>query len=93
MVQVEDMKEETHDEVLKVGESLMMKIVLLNRQNNVQEPTQRRNLFRTMCKEKGKCYKLIIDSGSTNNLVSTEMVENLGLKKIAHPTPYRVSWL
>ena len=54
-----------------------------------QEPTQRRNLFRTMYKEKGRCCKLIIENGSTNNLVSMEMVNKLGLNKITHPTPYR----
>lgn len=26
-------------------------------------------------------------------MVSTEMVDKLGLKKITHPTAYRVSWL
>lgn len=35
----------------------------------------------------------MIDSGSTNNLVSTKMVEKLGLKKIKHPILYKVSWL
>ena len=39
-----------------------------------------------MCKAKGECYELIIENGSTNNLVSTEMVDKLGLKKITHPT-------
>eukprot|EP00253_Pinus_taeda_P008094 PITA_08094 len=42
---------------------------------------------------KGKCCKMIIDSGSTDNLVSTEMVEKLGLKRLKHPSPYRVLWL
>eukprot|EP00253_Pinus_taeda_P009388 PITA_09388 len=36
---------------------------------------------------------MIIDSGSTDNLVSVDMVEKLGLKRLKHPTPYRVSWL
>eukprot|EP00253_Pinus_taeda_P028700 PITA_28700 len=36
---------------------------------------------------------MIIDSKSTDNLVSTEMVEKLGLKRLKHPNPYRVSWL
>eukprot|EP00253_Pinus_taeda_P023280 PITA_23280 len=36
---------------------------------------------------------MIIDSGNTDNLVSVEMVEKLGLKRLKHPTPYRVSWL
>lgn len=46
-----------------------------------------------MCKQKGKCCKLIIDNGSTNNLVSLEKVDKLGLERMAHPTPYKVSWL
>lgn len=36
---------------------------------------------------------MIIDSGSTDNLVSTEVVEKLKLKTMKHPTPYKVSWL
>eukprot|EP00253_Pinus_taeda_P030181 PITA_30181 len=46
-----------------------------------------------MCKSHGKCCKLIIDSGSTDNLVATKMVEKLGLKRLKHPNPYKVSWL
>ena len=46
-----------------------------------------------MCKARGKCCKLIIDNGSTDNLVSTKMVDKVGLERITHPTPYRVSWL
>jgi hypothetical protein len=34
-----------------------------------------------------------VDSGSTDNLVSTEMVEKLELKTRKHPSPYRVTWL
>lgn len=50
-------------------------------------------MFWIVCKSHGKCYKLIINSGSTNNMVATEMVGKLGLKKLKHPTTYRVSWL
>lgn len=35
----------------------------------------------------------MIDSGNIDNLVSTEMVKKIGLKRIRHPTPYKVSWL
>jgi hypothetical protein len=34
-----------------------------------------------------------VDSGSTDNLVATEMVEKLGLETHRHPSPYKVSWL
>ena len=58
-----------------------------------QEPPQRKTLFRTLCKVRGKVYKVIVDSNSTNNIASVEMVEKLGLKKLPHPNPYKVSWL
>jgi hypothetical protein len=37
--------------------------------------------------------KVIIDSGSIDNLVSTKMVEKLRLETITHLDLYRVSWL
>jgi hypothetical protein len=48
-------------------------------------------LFRTAYKTNDKVCKIIIDSGSTDNLVSTEMVEKMKLEIIAHPSPYKVS--
>jgi hypothetical protein len=37
--------------------------------------------------------KVIVDSGSTDNLISTEMVEKLELETTDHLNPYKVSWL
>ena len=71
----------------------MLKRVLVNIEKQVHELVQRKSLFRTRCKSQGKCCKMVIDSGSTDNLVSTEMVEKLGLKRMKHRTPYKVSWL
>eukprot|EP00253_Pinus_taeda_P029988 PITA_29988 len=74
--------------VLKVnqqeGEELMLLSWRMLRRHLKKQKTHRKQ---------GKCYKLIIDSGSTDNLVAVEMVEKLGLKKLKHPTPYKVSWL
>ena len=75
------------------GESLVVNKVLLKQTKEVTEPAQRKTLFRSICKVQGKCCQLVIDSGSTNNLVSTEVIEKLKLKIREHPTPYRVSWL
>jgi hypothetical protein len=36
---------------------------------------------------------MIFDSGSTDNLVSTKMVEKLELEMTVHPMSYKVSWL
>ena len=63
------------------GESLLVRKAAVG----INETVQRRILFRTVCKTKGKCYKLIIDSGSTNNLVSIEIVDKLELKKTVNP--------
>eukprot|EP00253_Pinus_taeda_P015300 PITA_15300 len=77
----------------ETGEALVLHKVLLKPVDESVEQTQRKALFRTICKSQGKCCKMIIDSGSTDNLVSTEMVEKLGLERLKHPSPYRVSWL
>jgi hypothetical protein len=75
------------------GRSLMMKKVLLKQEPETEKPVQRNNLFRTTCKTKDRVCKVIIDSGSTDNLVSTEMVEKIELETTAHLTLYKVSWL
>jgi hypothetical protein len=75
------------------GRSLMMRKVLLMPEKEAENPTQRNRLFRTACKTKDRVCKVIVDNGSTNNLISIEMVEKLELETIVHPSPYRVSWL
>jgi hypothetical protein len=75
------------------GRSLMMMKVLLMQEPKTKKPEKRNNLFRTACKMKDRVCKVIIDSGRTDNLVSTKMVENLELETIAHPTSYKASWL
>ena len=62
----------------------MMNKVLLKPKKKPSEPAQRKSLFRTTCKVQGKCCKMVIDSGSTDNLVSTEMVEKLRLNNTKH---------
>lgn len=86
-------KTQEAENVPETGESLLLKKVLLKPEKEAIEPAQRKALFRTICKIKGKCCKVVIDSGSTDNLVSTEVVEKLKLKKTKHPIPYKVSWL
>ena len=71
------------------GEALLVRKAVVG----INEIVQRRSLFRTVCKTKGKCCKLITNSGSSDNLVSTEMVDKLKLKRTIHPEPYRVAWM
>ena len=61
--------------------------------DKTQEPCQRSNLFRTCCKSGGKVYNVIVDGGSTDNLVAEEMVQKLGLRRMRHPCPCKIGWL
>ena len=58
-----------------------------------EEPSQRRALFRMKCKIMGKVCKVIINLGSTNNIVLEEVVSKIKLKRTPHSSPYRVTWL
>jgi hypothetical protein len=69
----------------------MMRKVLLKPEKEAENLVQRNILFRTACKTKDRVCKVIVDSGSTDNIISTEMVEKM--ETIEHPSPYRVSWL
>jgi hypothetical protein len=89
----EAQRRDVENEDTEGGRSLMMHKVLLTPGKEVEDSTQRSRLFRTACKTKDWVCKVIVDSGSTDNLVSTEMVEKLELETTDHPSPYKVSWL
>ncbi|XP_057842117.2 uncharacterized protein LOC131051562 [Cryptomeria japonica] len=57
-----------------------------------REPPQRKTLFRTKCKSHSKVFRLVVDFGSTENLVSKEMVDKLKFVKLPHPNPSHLSW-
>jgi hypothetical protein len=71
----------------------MMRKVILKPEKEMENPVQRNSLFRTTCKTKDRVCKVIVDSGSIDNLVYTKMVEKMELETVAHPSPYKVSWL
>ena len=50
----------------------------------------RKNVFHTKCTSQGKVGLMIIDSGSFENVVSTKMVQKLGLKTVPHPNSYKL---
>jgi hypothetical protein len=89
----EAQRHDVEDEDTGSGKSLTVHKVILKSEKEVDSSAQRCRLFRTTCKTKGWKCKVIVDSGSTDNLVSTEMVEKLELKMHRHPSPYKVSWL
>ena len=81
-------EQSSHLEDAKSGEVLVNERVLLSGET---ELGQRRSFFRTMCKCEGKWCDVIVDVGSTNNLVSKEIVSKLKLKREKHPQPYQIS--
>ena len=69
---------EVGENYLEQGEASLMRKV-------IDDSVQRRSRFKIVCKVEGKCCKLIVDIGSTDNLASTEMVDKLKLRKPVHP--------
>ena len=76
---------------IKKGESLMAQRVLFR--DRTLEPCQRSNLFKTHCKSGGKVCNVIVDSGSTNNLVVEQIVQKLDLNRVKHTCPYKIGRL
>jgi hypothetical protein len=61
-----------------------------------QEPTdleEGESLFNSQMWVKGILLHFIVDSGSQNNLISTEVVKQLRLLTTPHPQPYNIGWL
>lgn len=54
---------------------------------------QRQSLFKTRCTVKGKICNVIVDSGSSENIVSKKLVNALNLPMEPHPNPYKVGWI
>ncbi|GFS34711.1 bifunctional inhibitor/lipid-transfer protein/seed storage 2S albumin superfamily protein [Actinidia rufa] len=54
---------------------------------------KRNAIFYTYIKCGEKDCKVIIDSGSCINAISSSTVSRLGLKPVPHPSPYHVSWV
>ncbi|KAL5548403.1 hypothetical protein UlMin_003634 [Ulmus minor] len=59
----------------------------------IDEASQRNAIFRTRCTIKGKVCDVIIDSGSSENIVSKSLVKILKLKIEPHSTPYKIGWV
>ena len=51
------------------------------------------HLFHSQMWVKGTPLHFIVDSGSQKNVISTEVVKQLGLSTTPHPQPYNIGWL
>jgi hypothetical protein len=57
------------------------------------DPEEGECLFHSQMWVKGTPLHFIVDSGSEKNLISTEVVKQLGLSTTPHPHPYNIEWL
>lgn len=71
--------------------AVVRRIMAINLGVNSEE--QRENIFHTRCGIRGRTCSMIIDSGSCANVVSSHLVDTLGLACMKHPKPYRLQWL
>jgi hypothetical protein len=57
------------------------------------DPEEGEHLFHSQMWVKGTPLHFIVDSRSQKNLISTEVVKQLGLSTTPHPQPYNIGWL
>ncbi|KAE8661446.1 hypothetical protein F3Y22_tig00113725pilonHSYRG00321 [Hibiscus syriacus] len=86
--------DETDDVLYGDGhETLVVRKSLLTPKGDSGNDWLRTNIFHMTCTDADKVCKMIIDSGSCENVVSEEVVQKLQLKTDRHPKPYKLSWL
>eukprot|EP00253_Pinus_taeda_P024012 PITA_24012 len=74
-------------------ETLVIRKSLLTPKDDSGDDWLRTNIFHTNCTVADKVCKMIIDSGSCENVVSEEAVQKLQLKTDCHPKLYKLSSL
>jgi hypothetical protein len=57
------------------------------------DPEEGEHLFHSQMWVKGTPLHFIVDSRSQKNLISAEVVKQLGLSTTPHPQPYNIGWL
>jgi hypothetical protein len=72
--------------------SIMVQRVLSSQPEST-EKQQRHNLFQTFFSIENQCARVIIDGGSYNNLVSSDLIKKLGLTTHPQPHPYHIQWI
>ncbi|KAK9950545.1 hypothetical protein M0R45_006031 [Rubus argutus] len=82
---VEDETEVTYEDE---GISLVVRKLMYTPKQELNP--QRHNIFQTRCTVNQRVCNLIIDGGSSENIVSKAMVDKLQLKTQPHPAPYTI---
>ncbi|XP_068645184.1 uncharacterized protein [Aristolochia californica] len=92
----EPVYDDAEDEEVLYGdghETLVFYKSLLTPKGDSRDDWLRTNVFHTTCTVADKVCKMIIDSGSCENVISEEVVKKLQLQTNLHPKPYKLTWL
>lgn len=92
---IENAPNDSGVEELEAGEeevlaSILENILIAPRQ---KIPTQRYVIFKTWCIINGQVCKVLVDSGCTENIISSGVIKALKLNTIKHLEPYNISWV
>lgn len=86
-------EEEINELELDEGEQLSCVIQRILLTLKTKTRSQRHSLLRTRCTINDKVCNVILDSGSSENIVSWKLVQALNLKLDLHLHPYKMSWI
>lgn len=84
-------EEENIDLLPLEGEALVLRRVMTAPKVE-KEDWRWRSIFRMRVPCGGKVCNLILNGGSTENIISKEVVKKLKLPLEKHPNPYKISW-
>ena len=84
MPELESCSDGSIEEPIK-GDVLVARHILSTQLKADCHEEQRDNLFHTRCHVQGKACSMIVDGGSCINVVSTLLINRLGLSTIPHP--------
>jgi hypothetical protein len=98
---IEDEEEKENDdgeeEILGGEDTTTYRSAIVQRVLNTKvqqlDQLQRHNLFQNFFIINNRHVRVIIDGGSCNNLVSSELIKKLGLTTRPHQHPYHIQWL
>ena len=94
-LELEDEIYELDEEMINENEDISQIINVMRKLclQTSQEHSLRTAIFFTYIKIGNNFYKVIIDSGSSVNVISEKALKQLGLPFEKHPNPYKVSWV
>lgn len=85
-------EEQEIDLLIVEGESLVVRRIMTTPKIEKPKGWRRHSIFRTKVNCGGRVCNLILDNGSSENIVSKEIVETLKLPMEKHPDPYKLAW-